>query len=140
MVSRLSEESLGAMMGDRMGAWSIMGLFLVGIKVGICCADARLARSSLRRAEVAMASVAVCDGLLDRNRGRWGISTWLSGDGDGDLAAGVAVADSAGIYKLLAKQTSRKQPRMLNSSDVRGDELLATGDDRERCMDIIMGP
>jgi hypothetical protein len=64
-----------------------------------------------------MASLVARGGLLDRNRRERETSTWLSeGDGVGDLEAGVAGAD-------------------------RGDDgWMATGDERERCMDIIMGP
>lgn len=64
-----------------------------------------------------MVSLAKRDGLLDLLRLEWEISTWLSdGVGVGEREAGVAVFDRDGVGRI------------------------ATGDSRERCMDIIMGP
>jgi len=64
-----------------------------------------------------MASFAGREGLFDRRRREWETSTWLSeGDGVGDLEFGATVAVRG------------------------GDEWLATGEERERCMDIILGP
>lgn len=126
-------------MGDRMVGCSMMGLLRMGIREGICWAEARLG-SSLRRGDEVMRSVAVRDGLLDRNR--WfGISTLSSGgEGVGDLEAGVSATDRAIVCAKSAKWPPSTTCRVLGGSNVRGEEWMATGDDRERCMDIIMVP
>jgi hypothetical protein len=88
-----------------------------------------------------MASLVARGGLLDRNRRERETSTWLSeGDGVGDLEAGVAGADWAVVVGGQVSIATRYELLACIPPNIRDDGWMATGDERERCMDIIMGP